>query len=207
MKVQDLDDLDQRSKEFAHKAVYLVDPVYRGVFAPKNTGPYEVFSYEFPVVTIWKDGKLHRVNRDRCRPCYELRNQAPLSEVRRARPEPDEVLVEKKPERFKATGSSWTESVPCELVDGLPTDKPLRLLAGYDHVLRTVPADAYMAGRLNPVESLDDYLPLGEEVIPVEPIELLPEREANSELVEDEEPHWAIDRRPLRVRLPPVRFQ
>ena len=55
-----------------YSRVWLKDPIFKGSFAPKYLGPYEVQDKEYPVLTLIRDGKPYRVNVDRVKPCFTL---------------------------------------------------------------------------------------------------------------------------------------
>ena len=57
-----------------YRRVWLKDPIYKGSLAPKYLGPYDVTEITYPVLTIIKDGIPYKVNIDRVKPCYELRD-------------------------------------------------------------------------------------------------------------------------------------
>jgi len=63
---------DEDPMHFPHKSVWIKDPILRGALAPKYHGPYPVVYYEFPVVTVRKDGVPYKVNVDRVKPAYQL---------------------------------------------------------------------------------------------------------------------------------------
>ena len=64
-----------------HRRVWLNDPIYKGSFAPKYLGPYDVESVQYPVVTLIKDGTPYKVNVDRLKPCFELKSLTGYEQV------------------------------------------------------------------------------------------------------------------------------
>ena len=74
-----------------HKRVWLKDPIYRGSFAPKYLGPFDIKEVQYPVVTLIKDGSPYKVSVDRIKPCFELRQ---LDGYERAQVDLDERVCE-----------------------------------------------------------------------------------------------------------------